>query len=196
MRLSADDALRLGLLDKAGVQAFQSSQRRGAPVLSTAVAALNADKLAAFEAADKKLSKANRCDPGAASGRDFQANSGMRPGTAAYNGAHTNPQKIIYDALCELLPGRVEWEVSGLIPGRQFRADIRIGRVVIEMDGFRFHKSKTAFQDDRDRQNLFVAHGFMPLRCYAAQAFKQELREQFLQVVLQTVALADAQGSA
>lgn len=192
MRITADVALRLGLLDKHSAQAIQSSQRRGSPVLGNAVAALNAEKLAALSLVAQKSEKAPTGDAGAK--RDQRiSSSGMKPGTAAYSDAKTNPQKIIYDALCELFPGRVEWEVQGLIPDRQFRADIRIDRVVIEMDGFRFHKSKTAFQSDRDRQNLFVAHGFMPLRCYAAQAFKPELREQFLQVVLQAVALADAQ---
>lgn len=186
MRISADDAARLGLIDKASANAIESSGRRGAPVLSNAVAALNAGKLANLHATPSANEKPRPPSDGALSGT-------LTPGTAAYNDAAANPQKIIYDALCELLPGRVEWEVKGLIPGRQFRADIRIGRVVVEMDGFRFHKSKTAFQDDRDRQNLFVAHGYLPLRCYAAQAFKPELREQFLQLVLQAVARADAQ---
>lgn len=194
MRLSPEDALRLGLLDNAGAKAIQNSQRRGGPVLSAAVAALNAEKLAKLAPSAPAAVKRERSAPGGAV--DALSSAGMKAGTAAYNDAHTNPQQIIYNALCELLPGRVEWEVKGLIPGRQFRADIRIGRVVIEMDGFRFHKSKTAFQDDRDRQNLFVAHGYMPLRCYAAQAFKADLREKFLQVVLLTVALADAQRPA
>lgn len=41
MRITADVALRLGLLDKDSAQAIQSSQRRGSPVLGSAVAALN-----------------------------------------------------------------------------------------------------------------------------------------------------------
>ncbi|MBA1280332.1 hypothetical protein [Stutzerimonas stutzeri] len=190
MRISADEAFRLGLLDKAGASSIQNTGRRGSPVLSDAVAALNAGKLANIPAAASASNKPRRSAllPEQPGGSVFGS---PLPGTAAYNDSSSNPQKIIFDALCELLPGRVEWEVKGLIPGRQFRADIRIGRVVVEMDGFRFHKSKTAFQDDRDRQNLFVAHGYLPLRCYAAQAFKPELRERFLQVVLQTVERAD-----
>lgn len=190
MRISPDEALRLGLLDRAGASAIQSTGRRGAPVLSNAVANLNASKLASLPGGEVEPGwQRRKMAPGKAPAGQSQMPA---PGTAAYNDSAANPQKIIYDALCELLPGRVEWEVKGLIPGRQFRADIRIGRVVVEMDGFRFHKSKTAFQDDRDRQNLFVAHGFLPLRCYAAQAFKPEMREQFLQLVLQAVALVDA----
>jgi hypothetical protein len=192
MRISPDEALRLGLLDRAGGSAIQSTGRRGAPVLSNAVATLNASKLASLPAGEVEPGKQRRrMAPGKAPADQSQVPA---PGTAAYNDSAANPQKIIYDALCELLPGRVEWEVKGLIPGRQFRADIRIGQVVVEMDGFRFHKSKTAFQDDRDRQNLFVAHGFLPLRCYAAQAFKPDLREKFLNLVVQAVHLADAQG--
>lgn len=185
MRISADDALRLGLLDREGASAIQSAGRRGAPVLSNAVATLNAGKLANLPATPSANDKP--CRPSAPEQPEDARSGSLTPGTAAYSDSAANPQKIIYDALCELLPGRVEWEVKGLIPGRQFRADIRIGRVVVEMDGFRFHRSKSAFQDDRDRQNLFVAHGYLPLRCYAAQAFKPELREQFLQIVLQAV---------
>lgn len=196
MRISADEALRLGILDKAGASAIQNTGRRGSPVLSNAVARLNAGKLVNVEAGKLPGDKATSGQRARNAGVDAMAASASRAapavGTAAYNESANNPQKIIYDALCERLPGRVEWEVEGLIPGRRFRADIKIGRVVVEMDGFRFHKSKSAFQDDRDRQNIFVAHGYLPLRCYAAQAFKADLREQFLQLVLQTVALADA----
>ncbi|MDU4254405.1 hypothetical protein [Pseudomonas sp.] len=192
MRISPDEAMRLGLLDQAGASAIQRTGRRGAPVLSKAVATLNAAKLANLPAEPSASDKPRR-QPAMKQPQDARPGA-PKPGTAAYNDLATNPQKIIYDALCALLPGRVEWEVTGLIPGRQFRADIRIGRVVVEMDGFRFHKSKTAFQDDRDRQNLFVAHGYLPLRCYAAQAFKPELREQFLQLVLSAVERADDQG--
>lgn len=184
MRISADEALRLGLLDKAGANAIQNTGRRGSPVLSRTVASLNAGRLVTLQATTSPAGRQT-----VPSGNDRKPVSG----TAAYNEAASNPQKIIYDALCELLPGRVEWEVPGLIPGRRFRADIKIGQVIVEMDGFRFHKSKTAFQDDRARQNIFVAHGYLPLRCYAAQAFNADLREQFLQLVLQTVERADAQ---
>lgn len=195
MRISTDEALRLGLLDKAGASTIQSTGRRGSPVLSTAVATLNASKLAALAAAPSGHGAPQRSTVMVSLDESGRARKPL-PGTDAYNDSATNPQKIIFDALCDLLPGRVEWEVKGLIPGRQFRADIRIGRVVVEMDGFRFHKSKTAFQDDRDRQNIFVAHGFLPLRCYAAQAFKPELREQFLKLVLKTVERADNQALA
>mgnify|MGYP005985314505 CR=1 FL=1 len=184
MRISADEALRLGLLDKASASAIQGTAKRGAPVVSKAVASLNAAKLANLQQADNRRPSTPQKKNGAGSSQPSS-------GTAANLDSETNPQRIIYNALCELLPGRVEWEAEDLIPGRQFRADIRIGRVVVEMDGFRFHRSKSAFQSDRDRQNLFVAHGFLPLRCYAAQAFKPELREQFLQIVLRAVARAD-----
>lgn len=81
-----------------------------------------------------------------------------------------NPQAILYDAIRAEIPEAKE-EVGDLVPGRKFRADIYLptSRVVIEMDGFQFHRSKTAYQNDRKRQNLLVEQGYQVLRYFTGQ---------------------------
>jgi very-short-patch-repair endonuclease len=58
-----------------------------------------------------------------------------------------------------------------LRPDRQrvagkYRIDFvyELPRVMIEVDGFKGHRSKRAFQRDRERQNRLVLEGWMPLR--------------------------------
>jgi len=83
-----------------------------------------------------------------------------------------DPQQMIYEALVDRLGGsEVVFEAVGLIPGRRFRADIYLptSRIVVEMDGFQYHRSKTAFQRDRERQNLFALNGFLVLRYFAGK---------------------------
>lgn len=83
-----------------------------------------------------------------------------------------NPQRMLYEALTlRLGKGVVEYEKNGLIHGRRYRVDIYIPRskIVIEMDGFAYHKSKSSFQKDRERQNDFMAHGYRVLRYYTGQ---------------------------
>lgn len=87
-----------------------------------------------------------------------------------------NPQIMIYDSLVPLLgAGEVVLEQKNLIHGRAFRADIYLpaSKIVVEMDGFQYHRSKDAFQSDRIRQNLFVANGYSVLRYFASQVFKE-----------------------
>lgn len=86
-----------------------------------------------------------------------------------------DPQTMLYRALlAELGPGSVAWEKEDLIPGRKYRVDIYLpaSRLAIEFDGFQYHRSKAAFQKDRERQNLFISHGFHPLRFFAKQVFE------------------------
>ena len=80
-------------------------------------------------------------------------------------------QRILYEALVERLgQNNVLWEAEGLIPGRKFRVDIFLPpAVLVEFDGYQFHRSKDAYQKDRVRQNLFVRHGYLPLRYFAKQ---------------------------
>lgn len=83
-----------------------------------------------------------------------------------------DPQAVLYQAICRRLGAeRVRCEVPGLIPGRRYRADIVIAdaRLVIEFDGFAYHRSRDAFQKDRDRQNAFVSHGWRVLRFFNRQ---------------------------
>jgi very-short-patch-repair endonuclease len=83
-----------------------------------------------------------------------------------------DPQARLAEALrAKLGKDAVQTEVVGLVPGRKYRADIVIAqaRLVIEFDGFQYHRSKSAFQKDRERQNLFVAHGWRVLRFFHKQ---------------------------
>ena len=83
-----------------------------------------------------------------------------------------DPQAELYAALCAAFPGeRIEEEVTGLVPGRKYRADIYFPdhRLAVEVDGFAFHSSKSAFQSDRERQNAFVMAGYRVLRYYNGQ---------------------------
>lgn len=79
-----------------------------------------------------------------------------------------SPQLKIYDALNERVAGIALLEHEGLVPGRKFRADIYLpaSRLVIEMDGFQFHRSKEKFQKDRDRRNLMIKLGYPVLAYY------------------------------
>lgn len=171
MRLSPEEALRRGLIDKSILAAMRPTGRRGAPHLGSAVAKLNAGRVGVIRAA---------------------ASAGLTPpGSKGYTSLESSPQKILFDALCARFPDReVIWEAGGLIPGRKFSADILIRpRLVVEMDGFAFHRSKGAYQADRDRQNLYVAHGFLPIRAYAKQVFDRQLREQLLDVIAKALEL-------
>lgn len=50
--------------------------------------------------------------------------------------------------------------------GRTFRIDLAypVLRLAIELDGWEFHSSRSAFDDDRTRANLLVAHGWSVVR--------------------------------
>jgi very-short-patch-repair endonuclease len=52
------------------------------------------------------------------------------------------------------------------IAGRTFRIDLAYPdrRVAIELDGWEFHKTRTAFDSDRSRANLLVAAGWTLVR--------------------------------
>ena len=83
-----------------------------------------------------------------------------------------DPQQRLTDALrARLGDAAVKSEVTGLVPGRRYRADIVLeqAKIIIEFDGFQYHRSKAAFQSDRERQNAFVAHGWRVLRFFHAQ---------------------------
>lgn len=101
--------------------------------------------------------------------------------------------KLIYGAQpttkeYETLPGRPQWEVKDLIPGRRIRADIFIPPcVIVEMDGYRFHKSLDAFKKDRKRQNLLTANGFLVFRTFAKEVFDEEERRALVEMIATTV---------
>lgn len=95
--------------------------------------------------------------------------------TSAKELANEIPQRRLYEAICAVLPGVPQWEVAGLVPGRKYRADIFLPpAIVVELDGFAFHKSKAAFQADRLRNNLFTAHGFRVFHAFVGQVMCEE----------------------
>lgn len=62
----------------------------------------------------------------------------------------------------------VRWQTNHPvhIDGENFYLDVAISglRIAIEADGFEFHSSRDAFENDRHRQNLLVLDGWMILR--------------------------------
>lgn len=52
------------------------------------------------------------------------------------------------------------------IGGRTIRIDLAYPerKLAIELDGWEFHRTRTAFDDDRTRANLLVAHGWTLVR--------------------------------
>ena len=45
-----------------------------------------------------------------------------------------------------------------------YRFDLKIGKLLVEVDGWEYHKHSVAFQADRSKQNAAVAHGYTVLR--------------------------------
>ena len=85
-----------------------------------------------------------------------------------------NPQQPLYDALILVIP-EAQTEVTGLIEGRKFRADIYLpsSGIVIEIDGFKEHAFiKANFHATLDRQNLFVSNGYKVLRYYSKRILR------------------------
>lgn len=97
------------------------------------------------------------------------------------------PQRRLYEALCAALPGIPEWEREGLIPGRLFRADVYLPQscIVVELDGFGFHRSKEAFQSDRRRSNLFTLHGYRMIHAYTKQVMDDGLLAELVSLIVQ-----------
>lgn len=50
--------------------------------------------------------------------------------------------------------------------GRVFCPDVLFSgaRIIIEFDGRAFHSSRTEFTEDRERQNVYITHGYLVLR--------------------------------
>jgi len=192
MRISPEEAVRLGLIDPSDGKTISTTSRRGQPILSKAVASLNQAKLQALSEGDRdsKSRQDSAIMDDAGKGRTRAGGKGLAAGSKGYVEQDTSPQKILFDALCVRLPGRVKWEAVDLVPGREFSADIFIPPyVVVEMDGFAFHRSKKAFQSDRDRQNLFVSLGYRPIRAYAKQVLDATRLTELVDLIERTVLL-------
>lgn len=60
-----------------------------------------------------------------------------------------------------------------------YRFDLKIGKLIIEVDGWEYHKHGRAFQADRTKQNAAVAHGYTVLR-FTADDIRYHLDDAFL----------------
>ncbi|ADC73326.1 protein of unknown function DUF559 (plasmid) [Thioalkalivibrio sp. K90mix] len=128
-------------------------------------------------AAEAKKQAAQPCVARKAASR---ARSGRRRPAPA-----VDPQQILAQALKERLGSdAVQEEVTGLVPGRAYRVDMLLpaSGVVIEFDGFQYHRSKAAFQKDRERQNRLVREGYRVLRY-----FNRQVRDGLEEVVQEVV---------
>lgn len=180
MRLTPDEALQLGLITPETAQEMKKAARSPRGKRSTAPAP---ELPAALRARIDQALKA-------------QGLPTEPPPTAPAKPRKSNgldPQRILFDALCQRMPGIPQWEVEGLVPDRKFRADIFIPpSLVVEMDGFGFHRSKEAFQKDRMRQNLFTAHGYRTIRAFAAQIFDETRLAELVDLIEQSATHAPA----
>jgi hypothetical protein len=107
-------------------------------------------------------------------------------GSKELNTGEGTPQFILYHVLKSYAPDiPLHWERSNLIPGRRFVTDLFIPpKLVIEVDGFGYHRSKFSFQKDRIRQNIFAEHGFIVLRYYTGQIHNDEKRVAVLEQIV------------
>jgi very-short-patch-repair endonuclease len=191
MRLTTKDALERGIIDKNTAKQIDQTGKRSTNGIGDAVARLNLLKLNSQNAQKTCSPSDNEALTGKTKASKL-VRSQLSPGSREYRESATSPQKILFEALCARLPGRPQWEMEKLIPNRKFSADIFIPpNVVVEMDGFRFHRSKPAFQTDRDRQNLFVMHGYRVIRAYAGQIFDNGRLNELVELIVKTTERID-----
>ena len=103
-----------------------------------------------------------------------QAAKSRAPVPAARQSHSTaDPQALLFAALSGRFGDRVVSEYRGAVEGRGFRIDVAFPaeRLAIECDGFRYHRSLSAFKADRERQNLLVCAGWRVLRYYPKEIF-------------------------
>lgn len=95
-----------------------------------------------------------------------------------------DPQTQLTVALKNKLGEKVESEKEGLIKGRKFRADIylRESNLVIEFDGYEFHKSLDAFKNDRIKRNLLVQNGY-PVMSFFYKQIQDDLESVVNQII-------------
>lgn len=154
LRISADDALKRGLIDERTAKQIKAGSK------------------------ERRSPRGSHRPP-------MQA---IHEGEASDINGEDSPQRILFEALCKRLPGRPQWEVKDLIQGRHFRADIFIPPyVVVEVDGFRFHRSLDAFKKDRKRQNLLAANGYIVFRTFAKEVFDDEERQALVEMIAKAV---------
>lgn len=163
LRFSITDALARGFIDKATATSMQAA------------------------------SKAHTREPAAKAAPASESPLAPAAERLAHLSANAKPvpQRLLFDALERALPGLPEWEKERLIPGRNYRADIFIPpNITVEMDGFAFHRSKDAFQSDRDRQNLFARYGYRVFRAYTKQCLDEAMLAELVDLIVQAYAEA------
>lgn len=184
MRIAAEEALRLKIIDKETATGMKGGKRSGLQ-LGAAVAKLNPQI-----AAELAKAPAQAKPPGSK-----RLSSAPSSGSKEYLESDRSPQRLLFNALNERLPGVPVWEAQGLIPGRKYRTDIFIPpRVVIEMDGYAFHRDLESFKKDRQKQNLYVANGFLPIRAFASQIFDAQELAELVELIVRTTELVGSQA--
>lgn len=102
-----------------------------------------------------------------------QAASAPRPPRKQYTSEL--PQDRLFNLLRSRWGDRVMSEYRGAVPGRRFRIDVAIPDAMIacECDGYRYHKTLSAFINDRTRGRLLVIHGWRVLHFPVHTIFKE-----------------------
>lgn len=94
---------------------------------------------------------------------------------AKSSGKESPPHDLLHEALLPHLGERLHREFAGAVPGRKFSLDLAVPdmRLAIEVDGFANHgKTLAGFKKDRTRQNLLAQNGWVVLRYFPAQIYK------------------------
>ncbi|WP_153785333.1 hypothetical protein [Pseudomonas sp. EMN2] len=170
LRMSVEDALSRNLITRADAETMQAATRAGRGHYPGIAAA---KKVPALPTAPK----AERTEISTPAAKAL---------AAAERENNEIPQRLLYEALCKELPGIPEWERTGLIPGRRYRADIFLAPdITVEMDGLTFHSSRDAFKADRLRSNLFVLHGYRVFRAFTKQCLDPEMRAELVGMIVQ-----------
>ena len=171
LRMSVEDALRRNLITRADADTMQAATRAG-------------------RGHYPGIAAGRQQSPAAPTATKTESAASTSPAAKALAAAQREnneiPQRLLYEALCKELPGIPEWERTGLVPGRKYRADIFLAPdITVEMDGLTFHSSRDAFKADRLRSNLFVLHGYRVFRAFAKQCLDPEMRAELVEMIVQ-----------
>lgn len=99
----------------------------------------------------------------------------LRAYDASMPAAESDLEVVILRVLREHGVPEPERQLTVEVSGAVFRLDMAypLHRVFLEGDGFGVHGRRSAFEDDRWRQNLLVVHGWWPLRITWRQAHRE-----------------------
>ena len=110
-------------------------------------------------------------------GKNVKVLSGLEPRKKKVRvpRARSEPEEKLWQLVSKSYPD-AEREVTGLVPGRRYKADIAIKRLslVIEIDGWEFHgKYKSGFLRDRQKDRLLLLEGYRVVRFTAGEVLKE-----------------------